>query len=56
MQLPLLWINLSGLEIQRNELWPQNLLRQTYNVFVFTFIKHLFKWVDVLHIKCVVEK
>ena len=34
----------------------QNWLRQTCNVFVFTFAKHLFKWRDVLHVQCFVEK
>ena len=35
-------------------LWLQNWIRQTCNVF--TFIKHLFKLRDVLHIECLVEK
>ena len=34
----------------------QNWTRQTCNVFVFTCIKHLFKWRDVLHIECLEEK
>ena len=30
--------------------------RPTCNVFIFTFIKHLFKRKDVLNIRCLVEK
>ena len=37
-------------------LWLQNWLRHTCNVVVFTFIKHLFKRRDVLHIRSLVEK
>ena len=37
-------------------LWSQSWLRQTCNVFLFTFIKHLFKRRDVLHIGCLVKK
>ena len=37
-------------------LWLQNWLRHTCNVVVFTFIKHLFKRRDVLHIRYSVEK
>ena len=29
---------------------------KTCNVFVFNFFMHLFKWRDVLHIECLVEK
>ena len=42
--------------MSKSWLWPQNWLRQTCNVFVFTFIKHIFKRRDVLQIKCLVEK
>ena len=42
--------------INKNWLWPQNWLSQTWNVFVFTFVKHLLKRRDVLLIKCFVEK
>ena len=42
--------------MNKSWLWPQNWLRQTCNVFAFTFIKHLLKRRDVLHIKCSVEK
>ena len=34
----------------------QSYLRQTFNFFVFTFIKHLFKLRFALHIECFVEK
>ena len=40
--------------MNKSQLWSQNWLRQTCNVFVF--IKHLFKRRDVLHIKFLVEK
>ena len=43
-------MNKSWLRLQGN--W----LRQTCNVFVFPFIKHLFKRRDVLHVGCFVEK
>ena len=49
MQLQLRWIDFYYLEMSCNE-------RQTCNVFVFTFIKHLIKRKDVLHIGCLVEK
>ena len=39
-----------------SQVWSQNWLRQTCKVFVFTFIKHLFKWRDVLHTGWLVEK
>ena len=42
--------------MNKSRLWSQNLLRQTCNVFVFTFIKHLFKRRDFLHIGCLAEK
>ena len=42
--------------MKKSWLWPLNWLRQTWNVFVFTFIKHLLKWRDVLDIKCLAEK
>ena len=42
--------------MNKSQLRFQNWLRQICNVFVFTFIKHLFKWRDVLHIGCLVEK
>ena len=42
--------------INKSWLWLQNWLRQTCNFFVFTFIKHLFKWRNVLHIEWFVEK
>ena len=42
--------------MNKSWLWPQNWLRQTCNASVFTFIKHLLKRRDVLHIKCLVEK
>ena len=42
--------------VNKNWMWPQNWLRQSGNVFVFTFTKHLLKRWDVLHIKCLVEK
>ena len=34
----------------------QNSLKKTCNGFFFTFIKHLFKLRDVLHIGCLLEK
>ena len=37
-------------------LWAQNWLKLAWNGFVLTYIKHLFKWRDVLHIECLVEK
>ena len=40
----------------KSRLWSQSWLRQTCNVFLFTFIKHLFKRRDVLHIGCLVKK
>ena len=42
--------------MNKSWMWPQNWLRQTCNFFVFTFIKHLLKRRDVLHIKCLVQK
>ena len=42
--------------MNKSWLWPQVWLGQTCNVFVFTFIKHLLKWRDVLYIECLVEK
>ena len=42
--------------MNNNRLWSQNSQRHTYNVFVFTFITHLFKRKDVLHTGCLVEK
>ena len=42
--------------MSKNQVWSQNWLRHTCNVFVFTFIQHLFKGRDVLHIGCLVEK
>ena len=42
--------------INMSQLWSQNSLRGTCNVFfVFNFIKHLFKWRDVLHIEYLVK-
>ena len=35
--------------MNKSWLWPQNWLRQTCNVFAFTFIKYLFEQTDVLH-------
>ena len=62
MQLPLLWINVYYLEVQYNEQESTVVKKltkadlQCCNVFVFTFIKHLFKRRDVLNIGCLVEK
>ena len=42
--------------LNKSWLWLQNWLRQTCNVFVFTFMKHLLKRRNVLHIECLVEK
>ena len=42
--------------INKSQLWLQNWLRQTCNVFVFAFIKYPFKGRDVLHIGCLVDK
>ena len=42
--------------MNKSRLRLQNWLTQTCNVFVFTFIKHLFKRRDVLHTGCLVEK
>ena len=42
--------------INKTQVWSQNWLRQTCNVFVSSFVKHLLKWRDVLHIGCLVKK
>ena len=42
--------------VNKTWLWLQNWQRQAWNVFVFTFIKHLFKRRDVLYIEWSVEK
>ena len=42
--------------MNKSQLWSQNSLRKTCNVFVFTFVIHLFKQRDILHIGCLVEK
>ena len=52
----LISINWKYNAMNKSWLLPQNWLRQTCNVLVFTFIKHLLKRRDVLHIKCFVEK
>ena len=41
---------------KKSWLLQQNWQRKTCNVFVFSFIKHLLKWSDVLHVQCFVEK
>ena len=50
-----MFITLKYNTMNKSLLLSQNSLRQTYNVFAFTFIKHLFKQRDVLHIGCLVE-
>ena len=55
IQFQLIWINFIPWKcnaMNKSRLWSQNSLRQTCNVFVFTFAKHLFKRRDVLHIGC----
>ena len=42
--------------MNKSRLWSQNSLRQTGNVFVFSFSKHLFNRRNVLHIGRLVEK
>ena len=42
--------------MNKSWLWLRNWLRQICNVFGFTFIKHLFKRRDVLHIECLLGK
>ena len=41
--------------MDKNRLWLQNELRHTWNVFVFTFLKQLLWWRDVLHIGWLAE-
>ena len=57
MQLQPIWINVCYLEIcNAKESTVVAKFTKAYNVFFFTFIKHLFKRRDVLHIGCLVEK
>ena len=50
-------INVNYLDtMNKSWLWSQNWLWQTCNVFVFTFIKHLFKQKNIFHIGCWVKK
>ena len=51
-----MFINWKYTTMNKSRIWSQNWLRQTCNVFIFTFIKHLFKRRDVFHIRCLVEK